>query len=69
MREHKNHYSIREMAGVFGVPAGACCKRTKLRVPAERSKRDAELPDLIRGIVERRHRRYGSPQVRETDRP
>jgi transposase InsO family protein len=68
MREHKNHYSIREMTGVFGASAGACCKWTKLRVPAERSKRDAELLDLIRGIVERHHRRYGSPRVREAPR-
>jgi transposase InsO family protein len=32
---------------------------------AKRSTRDAELLDLIRGIVERHHWRYGSPRVRK----
>jgi hypothetical protein len=31
----------------------------------ERSKRDAELVDLIREMVSRYYRRYGSPQVQE----
>jgi transposase InsO family protein len=66
MREHKNHYSIREMATVFGVSGSAYYRWAKHGVSTRRSKRDAELLDLIRIIVQQHQGRYGSPRVRET---
>jgi transposase InsO family protein len=66
MQEHKNHYSIREMAKVFGVSSSAYYRWAKQGVSGKRSKRDAELLDLIREIVANHHFRYGSPRVRET---
>jgi transposase InsO family protein len=66
MQEHKNHNSIREMAKVFGVSSSACCQWAKHGVSGKRSKRDAELPGLIREIAQKHHYRYGSPRVRET---
>jgi hypothetical protein len=52
MREHKNHYSIREMAVIFGVSSSAYYQWAKRGVSTRRSKRDAELLDLIREIVQ-----------------
>jgi transposase InsO family protein len=65
MREHKEEYTIREMAVLFGVSTGAYYKWAKQGVSERRSTRDAELLDLIREIVQQHHYRYGSPRVRE----
>jgi transposase InsO family protein len=66
MREHKNHYTIREMAAIFGVSSNAYYRWAKHGVSTRRSKRDAELLDLLRTIVRQHQGRYGSPRVRET---
>jgi transposase InsO family protein len=65
MQEHKNQCSIREMAKAFGVSSSAYYRWAKQGVSGKRSKRDAELLDLIREIVRLHHFRYGSPRVRE----
>jgi transposase InsO family protein len=66
MHEHKNPYSIREMAKVFGVSSSAYYRWAQQGVSTKRSKRDAELLELIREIVQQHHFRYGSPRVRES---
>jgi transposase InsO family protein len=65
MNEHRNRYTIREMAGLFGVSSGAYYKWAKNGVSLRRSTADAELLRFIREIVIQHHRRYGSPRVRE----
>jgi transposase InsO family protein len=65
MSENRKRYTIREMAGLFGVSGGAYYKWAKHGVSQRRSKEDAELLRLIREIVIKHHRRYGSPRVRE----
>jgi transposase InsO family protein len=65
MKEHQNEYTIKEMAGLFGVGRGAYYKWAKHGVSDRRSAVDAELVGLIRGIQEQHSRRYGSPRVRE----
>ncbi|MDR3192870.1 MAG: IS3 family transposase [Treponema sp.] len=65
MWEHKDQYTIREMASVFGVSSSAYYKWVKKGVSPERGKGDAELIDLIREIVKTHHYHYGSPRVRE----
>jgi transposase InsO family protein len=65
MREHKNQYSIRETAAIFGVSSSAYYKWAEQGVSAGWKERDAELPVLIREIVVNHHFRYGSPRVRE----
>jgi hypothetical protein len=50
---------------VFGVSSSAYYKWVKKGASDGRSKRDAELIDLIREMVKRYHYRYGSPRVRE----
>jgi transposase-like protein len=64
INEHRDEYTIREMAGVFGVSSGAYYKWVK-KESGERKEGDAEPVDLIRRIQEQHHYRYGSPRVRE----
>jgi transposase InsO family protein len=52
------------MAALFGVKRSAYYKWTKHGVSERRSKADAEVLELIKEIVERHKRRYGSPRVR-----
>jgi transposase InsO family protein len=54
------------MAKVFGVSSSAYYRWAQQGVSAKRSKRDAELLELIREIARQHHFRYGSPRVRET---
>jgi hypothetical protein len=70
MAENRGRYAIREMAAnivriLFGVSGGAYYKWAKNGVSQRRSREDAELLRLIREIVLKHHRRYGSPRVRE----
>jgi transposase InsO family protein len=65
METHKNQYSIKEMAGLLGVSRSAYYKWAKGGVPSLRKEADAELVRLIRQIVTKHHRRYGSPRVRQ----
>src|SRR5215469_5386910 len=65
MQANKSRYTIREMAGLFGVSRGAYYKWARAGVSGRRKEADAELLCLIRQIVARHHRRYGSPRVRQ----
>ena len=65
MQGNKGRYTIREMAGLFGVSGGAYYKWAKNGVSQRRNRRDAELLRLIREIQRKHHNRYGSPRVRE----
>jgi transposase InsO family protein len=66
MSEHREEYTIREMAGVLGVSSSAYYKWAKKEASGGRKEGDGELVDLIRRIQEQHHYRYGSPRVRET---
>jgi hypothetical protein len=65
MKENQGRYTIREMAGLFGVTSGASYAWAKKGVSERRDKRDAELLRLIREIQSTHHHRYGSLRVRE----
>ncbi len=55
-----------EMTGLFGVSRGAYYKWVKAGISNRRKgSDDAELIRLIREIVIKHHRRYGSPRVRQ----
>jgi transposase InsO family protein len=66
MQEHKDQYSIREMAALFGVSSSAYYKWAKKGNSSRPEEEDAELVRIIREIVEKHHYRYGSPRVKET---
>jgi transposase InsO family protein len=65
MRTNRERYTVREMAGLFGVSNSAYYRWAKYGVSENRKEADAELVDLIRRIQQRHHYRYGSPRVRE----
>jgi transposase InsO family protein len=65
MQSNKKRYSITEMAGLFGVSRSAYYKWARLGVSSRRKETDAALLRLIREIVLKHHRRYGSPRVRQ----
>ena len=64
MKANKGRYTIREMTGLFGVSRSAYYKWAKGGESTRRGEAEAELIRLIREIVTRHHRRYGSPRVR-----
>ena len=64
IRENRNQYTVREMAGLFGVSRGAYYQWARYGVSQRRSIIDAELVCLIQKIVKDNHYRYGSPRVR-----
>jgi transposase InsO family protein len=65
MKANKGRYTVKEMAALFGVSRGAYYKWAKNGVPGRRKSNDDELIRIIREIVFRHHRRYGSPRVRQ----
>jgi len=65
MHGNRDRYTVTEMAGLFGVSRGAYYKWARGGVSQRRSTADAELVRLIRDIVARHQRRYGSPRVRQ----
>jgi transposase InsO family protein len=65
MQAHQDQYTIREMAGVFGVSRSASYRWTRDGVSEGRRKADADLVHLIREIATRHHQRYGILRVRE----
>ncbi|MCL1837486.1 MAG: IS3 family transposase [Treponema sp.] len=65
MRENRSRYTVREMAGLLGVSRSAYYQWARGKKPSRRGEADAELIRLIREIVARHHRRYGSPRVRQ----
>jgi transposase InsO family protein len=64
MKENQGQYTIKEMAGLFGISRGAYYQWAARGISDRRSIADAELIRLIREIVNNHHRRYGSPRVR-----
>ena len=64
MQVNQNRYTIKEMAGLLGVSRSAYYQWVRNGVSQRRNIADAELIRLIREIVTRHHRRYGSPRVR-----
>ena len=65
MRENRDQYTIRGMAGLFGISSSAYYRWAKYGVSG-RDSADAELVGLIREIALKYHWQYGSPRVRET---
>jgi hypothetical protein len=68
MREDRNEYVVREMAGIFGVSSNACYRRAKYGVSGRRREADAELTSLIRRMQEWHHYRYERPRLRKYPR-
>jgi transposase InsO family protein len=64
MKANKGRYAVKEMAGLFGVSRNAYYQWARNGVSPRRKAANAELVRLIREIVVRHHRRYGSPRVR-----
>jgi len=64
MKANQDRYSITKMAGLFGVSRSAYYRWARNGVSQRRKEGDAELVRLIREIVIRHSRRYGSPRVR-----
>ena len=63
MKNHKNQYTIKRMAELFGVSRSAYYKWVKNGVSTRRQEADAELLNIIRAIVKEHEKRYGSPRV------
>jgi transposase InsO family protein len=64
MKANQDLYTVKEMAGLFGVNRGAYYHWIRNGVSPRSEAADAELERLMREIVERHHGRYGSPRVR-----
>ena len=65
MQANRGRYTIKEMAVLFGVSRSAYYRWARDGVSKRREKADAETARLIREIVFRHKRRYGSPRVRQ----
>ena len=65
MQINRLRYTIREMAGLLGVSRSAYYRWSRHGISQRREIADVELLRLIREIVARHHRRYGSPRVRQ----
>jgi transposase InsO family protein len=65
MQESCGRYGVKEMAGLLGVSRSAYYQWAKGGKPGRRGEADAELIRLIREIVTKHRRRYGSPRVRQ----
>ena len=65
MQANRGRYTIKEMAGLFGVSRSAYYKWVRKGVSRRREAADAELVGLIEKIVVKHHWRYGSPRVRQ----
>jgi putative transposase len=64
MKANKGRYAVKEMAGLFGASRTAYYQWARNGVSRWREAADAELIRLIREIVTKHRRRYGSPRVR-----
>jgi len=65
MKKSQGEYTVQEMSGVFGVSRSAYYKWATTGVSERRQQADEELVSLIKQIVDKHHRRYGSPRVRQ----
>jgi putative transposase len=63
MKANQGRYAIKEMARLFGVSRSGYYKWARNGVSQGREAADTELLRLIREIVARHSRRYGSPRV------
>jgi transposase InsO family protein len=64
IQANKDRYSVTEMAGLLGVSRSAYYQWARNGVSQRLEAADAELVRLVREIMDRHHRRYGSPRVR-----
>ena len=64
MQANRNRYTVKEMAGLLGVSSSAYYRWARNGVSLRRAGADAALVGLIRQIVAKHQRRYGSPRVR-----
>jgi transposase InsO family protein len=65
MRSNRGRYTVREMAGIFGVSSSAYYRWVKHGVSGRRREADGEVVELIQGIQKEHYGRYGVPRVRE----
>jgi len=65
IQENLGQYTVREMTGLLGLSRGAYYKWLKSGRTNQGINPDAELIELIRKIVFKHRRRYGSPRVRK----
>jgi transposase InsO family protein len=65
IQENLGKYSVREMAGLFGLSRGAYYKWLKAGCPNRDGNPDIGFINLIREIALRHHRRYGILRIRK----
>jgi transposase InsO family protein len=65
MKANKGRYTITEMSGLLGVSRSGYYKWARTGVSNRQKEADDELVHLIREIVAKHHKRYGSPRVRQ----
>jgi len=65
MQNNKSRYTVKKMAGLFGVSRGAYYKWAKTRSSNPREDPDAGLVSLIKEIVYKHNYRYGNPRVKK----
>jgi len=63
IQENKKRYTIKETAGLLGVSWTAYYKWARKGISQRRQQADGELVRLIKEIVEKHCKRYGSPRV------
>jgi transposase InsO family protein len=64
MKANCKIYTIKKMTELFGVSRSAYYKYLHHGVSRKREYADAKLLEYIKAIVEKHHRRYGSPRVK-----
>jgi len=64
IQTNKSRYTVKEMAGLFGVSRNAYYQWARNGASQQRETTYDELLRLIREIVTKHHRRYGSPRIR-----
>ena len=64
IQANKGRYTVKEMAGLLGVSRTAYYQWARNGVSQQHETADDELLRLIREIVAKHHRRYGSPRIR-----
>jgi len=64
MKEHKERYSVKKMAGTLGVSRSGYYAWER-RKPSRHEREDQELAELIKRIFDEHYSRYGSPRVWE----
>jgi len=65
IQANRSRYTVKEMTKLLGISRSTYYQWARGRKPNRRGQADAELIRLIREIVAKHHRRYGSPRVRQ----